>query len=198
MPLAPLEISRRDDAGAPERDSLTDPTPLFLPTPWNAKPRALPGTAIRGPEDDFRYEAPFAFAVNAARLAFPARVDVPTKPADALGLWGGEAPFIGIGEGSPPANPLPSRAALVVVSEVGDGRQVLTQALPDAHPPGNGNWRPMEFLVTVEPAGLVGLPAIVPGSNAIEVATYFQNYLAKVLRIGERLAPGFYRIKVGP
>ena len=93
--------------------------------------------------------------------------------------------------------PLPGRGALVEVVTASDGRQVFTKELKGARPPG-GDWQPMEFLVAVEPAGLVGLPAPAPSLNNVEVVTYFQNYLAKVFRVGERLAPGFYRIKVGP
>ena len=195
-PLAAVEIAPRD-AVIREQADFSDPTPLFMPTQWNAKPNILQGTTVREPGDDFRYGAQFTFAVNAARLAFPARVNMPEKPVDALGLWGAEAPFLGMGQTNPNGDALSGRDALVEVVTASDGRQIFTQVLKDARPPG-GDWQPMEFLVAVEPDGLVGLPAPAPSSNALEVAAYFQNYLAKVLRVGERLAPGFYRIKVGP
>ncbi len=184
-------------AAIPERARFSDPTPLFLPTQWNARPNTLPGATVREPGDDYHYEPPFSFALNAARLTFPARVDVPDKPVDALGLWGAEAPFLGLGQTDLKVEGLSGRDARVEVMTADTGRQVFTQALKDARPPG-GDWQPMEFLVAIEPAGLVGLPAPASSSNAVEVAVYFQNYLAKVLRVGERLAPGFYRIKVGP
>jgi hypothetical protein len=195
-PLAIVEIAPRD-AAMHEPADFSDPTPLFLPTQWNAKPNILPGTTIREPGDDFRYEGQFTFAVSAAKLSFPAKVNVPEKPVDALGLWGAEGPFLGMGQADLKIEPLAGRDALVEVVTASDGRQVFTQVLKAASPPG-GDWQPMEFLVAVEPAGLVGLPAPAPSSNAVEVAAYFQNYLAKVLRVGERLAPGIYRIKVGP
>jgi hypothetical protein len=156
-------------------------------------------TAVGEPADNPRYGTPqLNFPVSATKLAFPSRVEVPGKPVDALKLWAGETPFLGMGRKDVPVAALPQRTALVEVVTADGGRQVLTQALTDARPPGNGDWAPMEFLVAVEPAGLMGLPALVPGSTPADVAAYFQNYLAKVLRVGERLAPGFYRIKVGP
>jgi hypothetical protein len=179
--------------------SFHDPTPLFLPTEWNARPNTRSRGIAGDPTDDSRYGAPqLLFPVNATKLAFPSRVEVPEKPVDALKLWVGEDPFLGMGQKDVPMVALPRRTALVEVVTADGGRQVLTQALTDARPPGNGDWPPMEFLVAVEPAGLIGLPALIPGSTPADVAAYFQNYLAKVLRVGERLAPGFYRVKVGP
>lgn len=195
-PPATVEIAPTD-AMIHEQASFYDPTPLFLPTQWNAKPNVLQGVTVREPGDDFSYDAPVN-ASKLARLAFPAKVNVPASPVDALSLWAGEAPFLGMGETDLKVEPLPVRDALVEVVTASDGRQVFTQALKGARPPGGGDWQPMEFLVAVEPAGLIGLPVPAPSSNAVEVATYFQNYLAKVLKVGERLAPGFYRIKVGP
>jgi hypothetical protein len=192
LPRAKMEISA---VGV----SFHDPTPLFLPTEWNARPDLRPETAVGEPADNPRYGTPqLNFPVSATKLAFPSRVEVPGKPVDALKLWAGETPFLGMGRKDVPVAALPQRTALVEVVTADGGRQVLTQALTDARPPGNGDWAPMEFLVAVEPAGLMGLPALVPGSTPADVAAYFQNYLAKVLRVGERLAPGFYRIKVGP
>jgi hypothetical protein len=193
-----LEIMPRD-ATVHEQAGVYDPTSLFLPAQGNAKSNALPGAAAREPTgDNFHYDAQFQFPVAAARVAFPIRASVPNKPVDALSLWAQEAPFLGMGETDLAVASLPRRDALVEIVTAGNGRQVLTQVLQDARPPGGGDWQPMEFLVTVEPAGLVGLPIPVPGSNVAEVANYFQNYLAKKLRVGERLAPGSYRIKVGP
>lgn len=191
-------ISSAGDARVHEQVSFYDPTPLFLPTEWNARPDAQSGSAVREPGEDVRYGAQLGFPVSAIKLAFPSRVEVPQKPVDALKQGSSEGPFLGMGEKDAALAPLPRRAALVEVVTADGGRQVLSQALLDARPPGNRDWQPMEFLIAVEPSGLVGLPAAVPGSASADVVAYFQNYLAKVLRVGERLAPGFYRIKVGP
>jgi hypothetical protein len=56
----------------------------------------------------------------------------------------------------------------------------------------------MEFLAAVDPAGLAAPLTLTTRSGVEDVDTYFQNFLAHTLRVGERLAPGFYRISVGP
>jgi hypothetical protein len=181
-----------------EHVSFYDPTPLFLPTEWNARPEALAGITEREPGDEARYGAQLVYGMNAIKLAFPSRVAVPEKPVDALKIWGSDAPFLGMGEKDVVLTPRPRRGALVEVVTADTGRQVLSQVLADVRPPGNGDWPPLEFLIAIEPGGLLGLPTVIPGSTSAEVTAYFQNYLAKVLRVGERLPPGFYRIKVGP
>jgi hypothetical protein len=194
-PLPTLTFKQQNGAG--EAD-FYDPTPLFLPTKWNARPNVLPTDTVREPGDDFHYEAQLAFPVNEARVRFPAKADVPAKAADVLNLWTLEMPFLGMGQADTKAEPLPGRDALVEVVTADDGRQVFTQVVRGMPTPGASDWQPMEFLVAVEPAGLVGLPTPAPNSNTTDIVAYFQNYLAKKLRIGQRLAPGFYRIKVGP
>ena len=56
----------------------------------------------------------------------------------------------------------------------------------------------MEFLVAVDAMGLVGPPTLTESSRVAAVDGYFQNYLVKTLHAGQRLAPGFYRICIGP
>jgi hypothetical protein len=70
--------------------------------------------------------------------------------------------------------------------------------LADARPPAAAQWRPMEFIAAVDPSGLVGPLVPTSRSGADDVDTYFGHYLADTLRVGQRLAPGFYRITVGP
>jgi hypothetical protein len=73
----------------------------------------------------------------------------------------------------------------------------LAQAITGA-PPGKGGWAPVEFVARVDAAGLVGPLVVTERSGLEEVDVFFANYLARTLRVGERLAPGFYRICVGP
>ena len=56
----------------------------------------------------------------------------------------------------------------------------------------------MEFIAAVDAAGLVGSVVPTVSSGAGEVDEYFGRYLADTLRVGQRLAPGFYLISVGP
>jgi len=53
-------------------------------------------------------------------------------------------------------------------------------------------------MAAVDPAGLVGPVVPTVRSGVSEVDDYFARYLEETLRVGQRLAPGFYRISVGP
>ena len=69
----------------------------------------------------------------------------------------------------------------------------------DAKPPANNrDWQPVEFLFAINAAGSVGRPMVTTSSQVPEVDAYFRDYLAKSFHLGERLAPGFYRVVVGP
>lgn len=179
--------------------ALTDPTPLFLPTEWNSGENALPEYVQRNPGGSFKgYPAKLQFPVAELGLNFPAEVIVPSKPADVLIAGKSSSTYIGLGSEATAVTPVSARKAFVEVTIAGDGRKVLAQALTDANPPGGGGWQPMEFLVAVDAIGTVGPPILTESSRDAAVDGYFQNYLVKTLHAGERLAPGFYRICVGP
>jgi len=176
--------------------NLLDPTPLFLPTEWNARPKTVSVNALSEPFTDF--SASYTFAEDAAKVTFPAAVAIPTKPADALVIGPPEAPFLGMGRLDREVAAPPARDALVEIVALGDGRQVFRQALQGVHPPGEVDLYWLEFLAVVASTGLVGSPALTTSSGVEQIDSFYQNYLEKVLRAGERLSPGFYRIKVGP
>ena len=95
--------------------------------------------------------------------------------------------------------PLSRRTAYVEIHEAGSGRTVFGQAVADTHPPASSvPWQPMEFMAAVDAAGLVGPLVPTVRSGVDDVDSYFGRYLADSLRVGQRLAPGFYRIIVGP
>ncbi len=176
--------------------NLLDPTPLFLPTEWNARPKTVPVNTLSEPFADF--PANYFFAEDAAKVAFPAAVTIPDKPVDSLTIGPPEAPFLGMGRLDRTVAAPPARDALVEIVALGSGREVFRQALRGVHPPGDVDLYWLEFLAVVAPTGLVGSPALTTSSGVEQVDSFYQNYLVKVLRAGERLAPGFYRIKVGP
>ena len=180
--------------------ALTDPTPLFLPTQWNAGQNALPANARREPDSSFTgYPAKLKFAETELALNFPGDVSIPTRPADALPAGKLGPVFLGLGNGAPDITQLLVRKAFVEITIAGNGQRILTQTLTDANPPGWTGWRqPMEFLVGVDAMGLVGPMILTESSRAASVDGYFQDYLVKKLHVGERLGPGFYRIWVGP
>lgn len=176
--------------------NLLDPTPLFLPTEWNARPNAVRMKALREPFDD--YDMKRTFTDEAANVAFPKMGPVPAAPVDALAIGPPEAPFLGMGRLDRKVAEPPPRDALVEIFSLGDGREVFRQALQGVRPPGDVDLYWLEFLAVVAPTGLVGSPALTTSSGVEQVDSFYQNYLVKVLCAGERLAPGFYRIKVGP
>lgn len=196
IPPAPSATVGLTVKGGQSDMNLLDPTPLFLPTEWNARPRAVPVNTLREPFTDF--SANYAFTEDAAKVAFPAAVVTPAKPADALAIGPPEAPFLGMGRFDRSVAAPPVRDALVEIVALGDGREVFRQALQGVHPPGEVDLYWLEFLAVVAPTGLVGSPALTTSSGVEQVDSFYQNYLVKVLRAGERLTPGFYRIKVGP
>ena len=77
---------------------LRDPTPLFLPTRWNAAQGVRPDRALREPGEAFAgFGAKFVFGENQAELALPSVVVVPEHPAAAIRPSDWQAPFLGLG-----------------------------------------------------------------------------------------------------
>lgn len=195
--LTRLEQKGGDNLMAEEAKFL-DPTPLFLPTEWNADQKLLPASVLREPGQMFRDFPPEVFfKTNSLSLDFPATVGLPKRPGDAHSVMDAEVPYHGFGrkDGEVPA--LTPRGGYVEVVAVNTGRRVWVQSLPQAQPPSD-NWHPFELLAVINPAGLVGQLSFVERSGADEVDTYFQNYLVQAIHLGERLRPGFYRICIGP
>ena len=184
------------DSVLTEEADLFDRTPLFLPTRWNSAEKELPS---RDPSGGFTgYPDKLFFNGDELDLGLPAPISVPGSLPDALGENPPGDPYLGIGRTGYRPEPLPARGAYVEISEAGSGGRVFSRSLTDARPPGDGSWQPMEFLVAVDPAGLVGPPVLTVPSGQEGVDAYFGHYLAGVLRVGDRLLPGFYKITVGP
>ena len=198
--LIPAAIAFIPSTSADGIADLLDPTPLFLPTKWNAQAIARPRDGFREPGTAFQdYLPQFAFAEDAARLSFPPIVNVPEKTAELLEIGKATTRFWGLGQKETGFPVFPGRDAFVEIAPVGGGNPLVREALHDAKPPAAPDWKPLEFLAVVEPAGLIAEPSLVGvGSGFEPVDAFFQNYLAKRLRVGERLPPGFYRITVGP
>jgi hypothetical protein len=176
---------------------LSDPTPLFLPTQFNSSRRDYvarePGGAFSG------FQPKLTFDESQLALRKPADSGIPTSPAESLAGDPPGAPFLGFGRRDPVTQPLSPRTAYVEIRASGTGKLVFQAALDDAHPPARSlPWQPMEFMAAVDPAGLVGPLVPTFRSGVDDVDAYFARYLADTLRVGQRLAPGFYRVVVGP
>jgi hypothetical protein len=183
-----------------EQATIFDPTPLFLPTQWNAGQRPLPSTLQRQPEQVFADFLPQT-VFNEAELSLPVSTTqaLPKGPLDLL-QQPSRDPFVGFDRQDAPLTPLPARLGFVEVQKVGDGSPVLRCRLerPVVLPAGRLDWRPAEFLVTVTVAGLLGRPVNTVSSEVEEVDLFLRDYLSEVLHLGERLDPGTYRVVVGP
>jgi hypothetical protein len=175
-----------------------EPTPLFLPTRWNGTPE------VPRPEADEAFQTfppKLAFPTNELRLNLPAPVRAPASPVEALVANPPGNPVLGFGRTNASVPVLPTRGAYIEIVGAGTGAPVFSRALADARPPLAAAWQPLEFVVEVDPAGLVGPPVLTVGSGVPKVDAYFggsEGYLAQTLRVGELLNPGFYRIFVGP
>jgi hypothetical protein len=176
---------------------LRDQTPLFLPTERN-----LPVRTVRRPEagrsvleqEDKRY----AFGEAGLTLTLPPPQVVAENAAGVMLAEAAPIPLHGFGGKDVAVTRFPARGALVEIRRTGNDQRVLAMTLTEAKPPTERPWRPMAFLACVDAAGLVGPLVIAERSEVEEVDRFFQNYLVQNFRIGERLAPGFYRILVGP
>jgi hypothetical protein len=211
-PQAPVPVNRtggvavRLDAEQALREeaAIFDPAPLFLPTRLNAAPK---GVELREPGASFPdYLPKLGFAeltLKLDSLSLPKPVNVPppaaTAPGAVLALPAPGALALGMGRTDAPVPSLESRGGFVEIIAARDGRRVFANPLVDsARPPGGKPWQPLEFVAAVDAAGLVGPLVPMARSGVEEVDNFFQNYLARSLRVGERLPPGFYRICVGP
>ena len=183
-----------------EQATLLDPTPLFLPTDWNASQQPLPTEVRRQPEQVFG-NFPWVPFFDESTLKLPAGPvqPLPQGPQDLL-KQAPRDPFVGFDRRDEPLAPLPARLGYVEVSRVSDGQIELAQKLERAVvlPAGRLDWQPAEFLVDVTPTGLLGRPAITASSDIEEVDLFLRDYLTEVLHLGERLSPGVYRVVVGP
>ena len=197
-PSVVLQALDGSDAAFDEKTQLTDPTPLFLPTKWNAAQKVVIGPEPGRIFENYAPKFSPASAGNELKLNLPPPVAVPATPVEALAAGSPEAPLFGFGQTDAKLPELPARGAFVEIIAEGTGQRVFSKALLDAKPPGEGSWEPMEFLAAVDAAGLVGPLVPTRRSGVAEVDNYFLRYLVQSLRVGQRLTPGNYRITVGP
>lgn len=181
-----------------EEAMLFDPTPLFLPTEWNVGHNTLPDNPMHDIGHSFQdYPAQLTFNEVGVSLGFPPPVEVPAKVTDALPMLSRQQPYAGLGRTDLRVGRLPERGARVDVVSVRDGIEALSLTLPVDQVPA-GLWQPMEFLLAVDAAGLVGPPVLMVQASDERLGATWQDMLAKTLKLGERLSPGIYRVCVGP
>lgn len=184
------------DKAVNDETVLLDPTPLFLPTKWNATQKEIAPPEVGGRFQG--YDAPkFSFSENELKVGLPAPIKVPAGPAEAVAADAPMSVLAGFGRNEAPDLTQIPRGALVEIVTASSGHKVLVQSIPPV-PAIKGVWQPVEFLAGIDAAGLVGPLVVTSRSGLEEIDGYFASYLTKSLRIGERLTPGIYRICVGP
>lgn len=211
LPEAPaggvaLTTVARDKSVLSDETLLRDLAPLFLPTERNASLRRLP---VREPGGAFLDDERPKLGVSDAGWRFdrdlPPVVTLNGRPLagasalDDLPTGLPEAAAMGMGRRPRPVPFLAPRGGVVEIVALRDGERQLSEPLaPEARPPTDKLWQPLEFLASVGPAGLVAPLTLTARSGVEEVDVFYRNYLARTFRVGERLAPGFYRITVAP
>ncbi len=180
-----------------ERADLFDPTPLFFPTEWNYGQRPLRESLRRQPGQVFgSFEPKWTFTDPTLKTYGVEATPAPEKLSDVL-TQGNEAPFAGIGHIDVRRSALPERMGFLEVRRFGNSEPIIEQTLRYLTLP-RLDYAPLEFLVVVSSAGIVGDPVLTSGSGWEEVDGFFRAYIVKTFRLGERLNPGRYRVLVGP
>lgn len=202
LPSGAIGVTRLDQTGHTtafqEEATFFDPTPLFLPTQWNATQNALPESVLHRPDQMFGSFPPILlFNQDKLVIAYPAMVKVPGNAEEALGKYALWQPFMGMGQENYEPPKLPARAGFIEVREMATGRLLLAAALQQITPP-QTHWQPLQLLAAVNTTGLVGPPSFLVRSGTEAVDDYFQNFLMASYHLGQRVPPGFYRISIGP
>ncbi|MDP1580504.1 MAG: hypothetical protein Q8M02_09515 [Candidatus Didemnitutus sp.] len=179
-----------------ERADYFDPAPLFIPTARNFGQSGLPPRLVKQPGQVFaNFEAKLNFAEGGLANYGTENLGAAENVVEILAR-ASEVPFAGFGEEAPRPVALEQRNAFVQIKRMTDGelREInLTGiTLPRA------DFAPLEFVVAIGASGITGGPLLAAGSGRDEIDLFFRDYLAKTLRIGSVLAPGRYRITIGP
>lgn len=180
-----------------ERADYFDPAPLFIPTARNYYgARGLPAELVRQPGQVFAdFGAKYTIGEGGLAAFGVESAAVPESVPEVLSR-ANEAPFSGFGEQGSGRTALAPRGAWAEFKHLADGELRSEEAL--AVEPPQRDFAPMVFMIVVSAAGMVGDPLLTAGSGVPEVDAFFQDYLARAHRVGERLPPGRYRVTIGP
>lgn len=180
-----------------EKAEYFDPTPLFFPTEWNYGHTTLPLNLRQGMGQVF---VSFPPNFTASELGIKDYASIGGAGSERLPdilSAGNQAPFAGFGRFDLATTGLVDRSAFLEVRGFGNRDTAINQALVGL-PFAPVDFDPIEYLATVGPAGLIGDLSIVSGSGVDETDVFFRNYLVNAFRLGARLAPGQYQVRVGP
>lgn len=176
---------------------LTDLKPRYLPTARNAGGRAAPPTTPKQPGEVFEnFAERWAFADTELPALAPTPARAPRTAVGTLLANAGErAVEFGLIDRVAPAGP--TVAAWVVVRGLDAGTETLRIPIPSgAGPFGGTDWERTELSCLVAPDGLAGLPMVTRSSGNEAIDGFLPGYLARELRLGERLPTGMFTVHV--
>ncbi|KXU35309.1 hypothetical protein AXK12_05535 [Cephaloticoccus capnophilus] len=178
-----------------------DPSPLFLPTRWNAGAVDMPETILQEAEELFEDYAPqLSFAREGIGSGLLGNTDSAELRAAELVFSDEDGVGLSvIGRGAEEPARLPERSGRLEVRETATARRVVVRDLvPPTTPAGAANWQPLELAAVIDAAGLVGPVTLVHSSGVEAVDEFFRDYVVSGLHLGERVGPGVYQILAGP
>lgn len=185
-----------------EELALQDPTPLFLPTSWSSG-QVNPLVRQDPPAVFSPFEPGLFFTNDDPQIMLPAPAVAPGTPLEAVDLVERGPKLLELSRVPLELPPVPPRLAWLEVSRAGTGEVLFSMDVSGA---GESSvavlrqefWAPVEVLIAVSPAGLVGRPAVVTTSGSERVDNWALEFLAGPAALGARLPPGFYRVLLGP
>ncbi len=216
LPSVPTQVAKRKatqitvtklretpaNAAINEQASLLDPTPLFLPTPYNT---SLPEVKLASRRDLGSELKSFPPRLTNPDTALPLSSDwpiaLPAATADVLNLGVEPNPYQGLAQTPALSQPLPARAALIEFVDLYDGRPIFAQEelswekLGELSP---AELKPLELLIKIQETGIVGTPIVVLSSGSAKVDQIFRKYVSQIARLGHRISPGIYKLRIGP
>jgi len=188
-----------DDKVVEEQAEYFDPTPLFLPTRRNYQQGELPAGLVKPPGQVFREFEPKLNFVESSLPEYGATSEAgENNDLPEVLARGNDAPFSGFGTIDRPSHPLDRRGAHIEIKALKGGLLSISEPVNEAELPQADYYTPVEFIVAVARAGLIGEPVMIKTSGKDEIDGKLKDYLVNVYRIGQRLEPGKYLVLIGP
>ena len=201
-PTAPKIVLVNPAAVDKERAELENLEPLFLPTDHNTSVLDLPPKARREPGSmSFSFSAKALVPETGGGVTLPEPIPVPASLVAAVEVGEKPNPFPELGMTDVTLPTVSKRLGFVQVRQARTGSLALSEDIPPTAEAvfAESDWAPVEYLVAVSAAGVVGDPIVIDRIvESEDVENYFRTFLVKRLRLGARLSPGFYTVAVGP
>lgn len=175
-----------------------DPSPLFLPTEWNMDQNRLPARILIDPGQMFQDFTPrLLFKRDSLTLNLPEAAQTIHGPTDVVSGVEDLRRLNGFGDRDLRMHAMQRRGGYIEVVATESGRVVWQEPIKLSGLTSD-MWRPLELAGVINAVDLVGDWTILSSTGAGELDQQIRDYVTNSLHLGQRLAPGFYRILVGP